>query len=146
MHIFKNINHGIKKIISSKNTEEGVVQSTSENEDMGATKIFKPTTVQKNSNGVRAKLLYKEGMNFKEFILGSARTNIGRTYNNEICVRDAKSSRLHAFIVVENACHVICDAKSRNGTYVNGKLVDKHFLQDNDRIMIGDIVLQYRKM
>lgn len=77
--------------------------------------------------------------------LSSGRVNIGRIYENEIYLRDAKVSRLHAFIVYENKAHVLYDAQSTNGTFVNGKKVTNHRLADGDQIKIGNTTLTYQQ-
>lgn len=77
--------------------------------------------------------------------LSSGRVNIGRIYENEIYLRDAKVSRLHAFIVFENQAHVLYDAQSTNGTYVNGVKVTERLLENGDQIKIGNTTLIYQQ-
>lgn len=77
--------------------------------------------------------------------LGSGRINIGRIYENEIYLRDAKVSRLHAFIVYENKAHVLYDAQSTNGTFVNGAKITNSQLKDGDQIKIGNTKLTYQQ-
>ncbi|MDR1701296.1 MAG: FHA domain-containing protein [Sporomusaceae bacterium] len=75
--------------------------------------------------------------------IGEARVNIGRRPSNEMVLNDKSSSRLHAYIVREGAFHVIYDAQSLNGTFVNDELAEKKVLSGGDKIKIGDTVILY---
>jgi ABC-type uncharacterized transport system ATPase subunit len=72
-----------------------------------------------------------------------ARVNIGRRPSNEMVLNDKSSSRLHAYIVREGNSHVIYDAQSLNGTFVNDELTEKKILSGGDKIKIGDTVILY---
>lgn len=76
--------------------------------------------------------------------LADIRINIGRRPSNEMVLNDKSTSRLHAYIVRENGGHVIYDARSLNGTYVNGENITKKKLADSDEIKIGDTVILYK--
>ena len=56
---------------------------------------------------------------------------------NHLIIRDSRVSRTHARIVVENGDYVLEDCGSRHGTFVNGKRVTRHALQNSDRIEFG---------
>ena len=56
---------------------------------------------------------------------------------------DVNASRLHAWITYEEHRHILHDAQSTNGTYVNGKRIDTHCLVLGDEIQIGSTVLVY---
>lgn len=75
--------------------------------------------------------------------IGKKRIHIGRRENNEIALHDVSCSRLHAYIDFENYRHVVYDADSLNGTYVNGNLIHQHQLKFGDKITIGDTVIAY---
>ena len=62
---------------------------------------------------------------------------IGRQADNDFVVRDSRASRLHARILGEGGRYVIEDAGSRHGTFVNGKRIQKHILENSDRIEFG---------
>ncbi|MFN7997810.1 MAG: SpoIIE family protein phosphatase [Bryobacteraceae bacterium] len=62
---------------------------------------------------------------------------IGRQADNQLILRDSRTSRFHAQIVLENGEYVLEDAESRHGTFVNGQRVEKHVLQNSDRIEFG---------
>lgn len=71
------------------------------------------------------------------------RLNIGRRNTNELPLTDMNTSRLHAYIVYEDDSHVIHDAKSLNGTYVDGIRVTHKQLKNGDRIKVGNTVILY---
>lgn len=71
------------------------------------------------------------------------RINIGRRNTNELPLTDMNTSRLHAYIVYEEDTHVIHDAKSLNGTYINGNRITHKHLKNGDRIKVGNTVIVY---
>jgi phosphoserine phosphatase RsbU/P len=62
---------------------------------------------------------------------------IGRQADSNLVLRDSRASRSHARIVVKNGGYVIEDADSRHGTFVNGKRITRHTLNNSDRIEFG---------
>ena len=74
---------------------------------------------------------------------GENQIYIGRREKNEFILTDTKASRLHAWIAYENHRHVLYDAQSTNGTFVNGEPVDSLCLRVGDEIQIGETVLIY---
>lgn len=58
-----------------------------------------------------------------------------------IVIGDRHISRRHAQVVFEKSGFVIYDLGSTNGTYVNGRCVRIHQLQDGDRVQLGDTTL-----
>lgn len=75
--------------------------------------------------------------------MGGHRVNIGRRASNELPLADMNTSRLQAYVVYEEQVHVIYDAKSLNGTYVNGHRIMRKELETGDRIKIGNTVILY---
>lgn len=71
------------------------------------------------------------------------RINIGRRNTNELPLTDMNTSRLHAYIVYEDGSHVIHDAKSLNGTYVDSHRITHKQLKNGDRIRIGNTEILY---
>ncbi|MBN1574099.1 MAG: FHA domain-containing protein [Deltaproteobacteria bacterium] len=70
--------------------------------------------------------------------LGVDPVRIGRSPENDIALNyDAKASRRHAMIKVDNGRYVIEDLGSKNGTTVNGKPVTRIPLSQGDKIQIG---------
>lgn len=91
-----------------------------------------------------AKLIVSyEGTLLDEIDLTDERTTIGRKPHNDIQIEDVVVSGEHAVITTEDDETFIEDLKSTNGTYVNGKAIKKHALEDGDVIEIGKHVLEY---
>jgi serine phosphatase RsbU (regulator of sigma subunit) len=64
---------------------------------------------------------------------------IGRRANSNLVLNNPYVSRDHAAIVQESGDFYLVDRGSAQGTYVNGKRVERHRLQPNDRIEFGVI-------
>jgi serine phosphatase RsbU (regulator of sigma subunit)/pSer/pThr/pTyr-binding forkhead associated (FHA) protein len=62
---------------------------------------------------------------------------IGRHSESDLIIRDSRASRTHARIFVEEGQYWIEDCKSRHGTFVNGKRIDRLALRSSDRIDFG---------
>jgi len=75
--------------------------------------------------------------------MAANRVNIGRRASNELPLTDLNTSRLQAYVVYEENKHVIYDAKSLNGTYVNNHRIMCKGLEVGDRIKIGNTVILY---
>ena len=66
---------------------------------------------------------------------------IGRTSNNDVVIRDISVSRFHAFVKEgEDGTHEILDAKSTNGTCVNGNPVPSQGNGPAVEVSAGDSV------
>lgn len=75
--------------------------------------------------------------------MGAERVNIGRRDSNELPLTDMNTSRLHAYITYEEGGHMLYDAKSLNGTYVNNHRITRKRLKTGDRVKIGNTVILY---
>lgn len=78
--------------------------------------------------------------------LGNNRMYIGRRQTNEIALNDMNASRVHAYIAMEEGRHVLHDAKSLNGTYVNEERVLRKLLCSGDCVKVGHTILVYEVM
>ena len=95
-------------------------------------------------------LLVLRGKNIgDEFVLHESHSTIGRTLENDIFINDAKVSRKHARIIVEQTdkerapkC-VIVDLGSTNGIRINDKKVLESVLSEGDKISVGDTILRF---
>ena len=67
---------------------------------------------------------------------------IGRDSDNEVQIDNVAVSREHAKIIRGPNSYLIEDLNSTNGTFVNGKKINKKFLNKNDEISIGKHSLQ----
>ena len=75
--------------------------------------------------------------------LGEQKIYIGRRSENEFLLTDPKASRLHAYIEYVRHRHVLYDAQSTNGTFVNGERIESTVLSQDDIIQIGNTILRY---
>jgi len=72
---------------------------------------------------------------------GSA--TIGRATDNDIVIQDVLASRHHAFLVATPIGTEIRDARSINGTFVNGVRVGSAILNEGDVVTIGNVDLVF---
>ena len=80
--------------------------------------------------------------NNQEHLLENSITTIGRAVENDIVVTNKRVSREHAQIHREGRHLFLEDLGSSNGTFLNDeRLFTTKELRDNDRIMIGDVIL-----
>ncbi|MEM7354563.1 MAG: SpoIIE family protein phosphatase [Acidobacteriota bacterium] len=79
-----------------------------------------------------------------EIELGAEDFDIGRGPGNALHFRDPWLSRVHARIAWADGRHFLEDLSSRNGTYLNGAMLDERQpLIHGDAIILGDIELRY---
>jgi pSer/pThr/pTyr-binding forkhead associated (FHA) protein len=69
---------------------------------------------------------------------------IGRDPGADFSIEEYVISRRHAKIEKRDDGFYVKDIGSKNGTYVNNKLVSEARLQDGDRISLGTIVIIFR--
>jgi pSer/pThr/pTyr-binding forkhead associated (FHA) protein len=86
-------------------------------------------------------LILKEGPKEVPLNLSDDVITLGRSKENNIVLKNIKSSRRHARIERIGATYQITDLGSGNGTKVNGKKIDFHTLAQGDEIKIGDAIL-----
>lgn len=78
--------------------------------------------------------------------LSGERSVLGRHPSCEILLDNVAVSRHHAQILNYYDSYYVEDLRSRNGTYVNGKLVEgRKKLSDRDRIRVCDITLTFHE-
>jgi ABC-type multidrug transport system ATPase subunit len=68
---------------------------------------------------------------------------IGRATDNDIVIQDVLASRHHAFLVPSPLGTEIRDARSINGTFVNGVRVGSAVLNEGDVVTIGNVDLVF---
>jgi diguanylate cyclase (GGDEF)-like protein len=74
---------------------------------------------------------------------------LGRALEADVRVNDARASRLHARITTERDAasgevrYRVRDLGSTNGTSVNGQLVTETYLQDGDKLVIGEHLMRF---
>ncbi len=57
---------------------------------------------------------------------------------------DPTVSRRHARLRLDGDYWVVCDLRSRNGTWVNGWRVEEAIIRDGDRLTMGHLELVFR--
>src|SRR5690349_4091418 len=82
-------------------------------------------------------LLRVEGERQQAIPLVSFPFTIGRRAEKHMVITDPMASRDHAEIVQMGGEYYLLDLGSKHGTYVNGSLVKRHKLTNNDRLQFG---------
>lgn len=91
-----------------------------------------------------AKLILSfEGTVLRTLALNKERTMIGRRPENDIQIDNLAVSGEHAVIITVHNDSVIEDLNSTNGVVVNGQVIKKQLLKNNDVIEIGKHRLKY---
>ena len=70
--------------------------------------------------------------------------SIGKQENSDIVIKRDFISRNHALLLYENHQFILSDLHSTNHTYVNGEVISKKTLKDNDIIKFGDAVYKFK--
>ena len=71
---------------------------------------------------------------------------VGRDRNADVSIDDSTISRRHARIRIVGKGATIEELGSKNGTFVQGKKIEKpRRLSDGDRIQIGSVILTFRE-
>ncbi|MBC8211813.1 MAG: FHA domain-containing protein [Gammaproteobacteria bacterium] len=91
-----------------------------------------------------AKLVMKSTTGEREEIpLTKETTTIGRKPSNDIHIDNLSVSGSHAQVITILEDSFLEDLGSTNGTYVNGKLIKKHALENGDKITLGKYQISY---
>jgi hypothetical protein len=89
-------------------------------------------------------VIYKGPSQGSRYLITSAGATIGRAHESEIFLDDVTVSRAHAVITwSEASLFEIADSSSLNGTYINGKSVEKVSLSNGDEVQIGKFHLLF---
>lgn len=89
-------------------------------------------------------IVKEKGVTKQELNLGSGTIFIGRSPSNQVPLPDPKISRKHAAIDFKNEHYILSDLGSSNGTFVDGKKIKEHTLEDGDEIKIGSYTLFFK--
>ena len=79
------------------------------------------------------------------FVLRPGRTRIGALDDNDVVLSSTTVSRYHAEILTRGSTVQISDLRSRNGTRVNGQVIQQSPLRAGDRIAIADVEMVYER-
>lgn len=88
-------------------------------------------------------VLSLDGQVLAEFNMNKERYTIGRFPNNDIRIDNSAVSGNHSLIINILEDSFLEDLNSTNGTYVNGKLIKKHALQNGDVVTVGHHQLRF---
>ena len=88
-------------------------------------------------------VLSLDGQVLAEYNMSKERYTVGRLPDNDIRIDNAAVSGHHALIINILNDSFLEDLNSANGTYVNGKIIKKHALQDDDVITVGHHTLRF---
>ena len=87
-----------------------------------------------------------EGVEIKHVYLQKDRTTLGRSPDNDIVFDNMVVSGHHCVFELKGLADVYLeDLHSTNGTYINGKMVRRQRLHDNEVISIGNFRIEYRE-
>lgn len=90
------------------------------------------------SNRDRAVLLRMDGVLAGQvFTIGASPCTFGRHPTNQVRLDDAGISRFHAQIVTLHGQYWVEDLSSKNGTFVQGRPIQRASVQDGDWIQLG---------
>ena len=88
-------------------------------------------------------VLSLDGQTLAEYNMSKERYTVGRLPDNDIRIDNAAVSGHHALIINILNDSFLEDLNSTNGTYVNGKIIKKHALQQGDVITVGHHALRF---
>lgn len=91
----------------------------------------------------RGKLVIVQNGTKTELPVRQAEVILGREASNPVVIKDPLASRRHAKIVIDNGEFWVEDLKSLNGTRVNGEVITRRKLANNDQIKIGDATVTF---
>ncbi|HLX64727.1 MAG TPA: FHA domain-containing protein [Planctomycetota bacterium] len=84
------------------------------------------------------------GKEEKTYTLDKSRLVVGREPKCDIQIDNLGISREHCAFSQRGEAYLIQDLNSSNGTYVNGKKITEHFLNNDDEIIIGKYKLLFK--
>jgi pSer/pThr/pTyr-binding forkhead associated (FHA) protein len=88
-------------------------------------------------------ILSLQGTVIKEVALLKEKTTLGRRPYNDIVIDNLAVSGEHASFIVSGKEVFIEDRNSTNGTYVNGRAIEKQQLSDGDQIEVGKYTIVF---
>jgi hypothetical protein len=91
---------------------------------------------------VRASLVNEKGERFE---IHHPVTRLGRALENDVVIPDARVSRFHAELRLEEGSFVLRDLGSTNGTWVADESIDEKRLRQGERISLGGFLLTFRE-
>jgi len=77
--------------------------------------------------------------------LEGGEVSLGRHESNSVAIDDVAASKHHCVISPCGDQFKLIDRNSRNGTFVNGLMVNERVLEDNDEIRVGGSLFLFRR-
>ena len=89
-------------------------------------------------------LKFEKGCLDQEIIeITSLPVNIGKHADNDVCLKNATVSKVHAVLVNENDQFFVVDQNSTNGIWVNNIKVKRQMIKDGDVLQFGKCRCQF---
>lgn len=88
-------------------------------------------------------IVFLDGEKVVERVLDRERIRIGRSPKNDLVLPHSAVSGDHAIVITVRNDSFLEDLHSTNGTWVNGRVQNKHVLEDGDEIRIAPYELKY---
>ncbi len=78
----------------------------------------------------------------EQWQFGRRRITIGSREPADVCLADSRVSRVHAAIEADARGYCLIDEDSKNGTWLDGRMVQRVYLRDGDEFMVGQTRLR----
>jgi predicted component of type VI protein secretion system len=88
-------------------------------------------------------ILSLDGQILAEYNMSKERYTVGRLQDNDIRIENPTVSGHHSLVINILNDSFLEDLNSTNGTYVNGRLIKKHALQNGDVVTVGRHQLRF---
>ena len=88
-------------------------------------------------------IVLPKGQGIRQINIKGRSTTIGRQEGNVLVLNSERVSRLHAVIEWDGDQYAVADNSSLNGTFVNGKRVQRQTLRNGDMLSIGDCEIRF---
>ena len=88
-------------------------------------------------------IILPKGQSVRQINIKGSTTTIGRQEGNALVLNSERVSRLHAVIDWDGDNYSVTDNSSLNGTFVNGRRVQRHTLRNGDTLSIGDCEMRF---
>ena len=82
----------------------------------------------------------------REFEQWGSHLVLGRSTGNDIVLSEETASKVHARIVCEDGVYYLEDLKSNNGTYLQGRPIEREKLQNGHVFRIGETAFRFETL
>jgi pSer/pThr/pTyr-binding forkhead associated (FHA) protein len=91
------------------------------------------------------RLIVREQGEERVLELGADKITIGRSKECSVVINDPKASREHCRIEKTQEGFLLTDMDSKNGTFLNGKPIEREILTIGDVVEIGDVMIIFER-